>query len=71
MSEQQFAPPAYQGKARLPSYYENVDRILAVLHRKASLATIADHMNRAGITSPRGKPWCKATVANYMRRTSL
>jgi hypothetical protein len=68
---EEFASPAYGGKARLPAYYAQVDSILAVLHRKATLATIAQHMNRAGITSPRGKPWCKATVSNYVRRTSL
>jgi hypothetical protein len=70
MSEQ-FAVPAYGGKARLPSYYTEVNGIISVLHRKATLATIAEHLNGAGISSPRGKPWCKATVANYMRRTSL
>jgi len=66
-----FARPQFAGKARTPEYYVTVSRIVETLRETASLATIAQHLNSVGISSPRGKPWVKQTVANFLRQTSL
>lgn len=66
-----FARPAFAGKARTPDYYITVRRIVDTLRETASLATIAAHLNSCGISSPKGKPWAKQTVANFLRNTSI
>jgi hypothetical protein len=60
-------PPSFGGKACVDEYYVQVDAIIKTLHGKASQSVIADHINRCGFKSPRGKPWCRSTVANYLR----
>lgn len=65
------APPAFSGKARPPIYYAHLNRTIATLRGVASQRTIAECLNQQGLTTPKGLPWDRQRLANYLRNTSL
>ena len=68
---QVYASPAFQGRARPDSYYREINGIIATLRRTASLAVISDHLNKSGFLTPRGLPFDRQRLANYLRNTSI
>jgi hypothetical protein len=65
------AIPLFGQKLRPLSYYETITGIISTLRPYSSLKTVADHMNRMGLTTPKGLPWSKIAVANYVRTNGL
>lgn len=54
-----------------PQYYEQVDSILRVLRPVATLRVLADHLTKAGFTTPSGKRWDRLKVATYLRGRNI
>ena len=63
--------PSFGGKLKQPEFYASVDSILAVLRPTATLRVMAEHLNRAGFTTPSGLIWTRSRVASYLRTTTL
>ena len=61
------ARPAFGRPLMNPQYYEQVDSILRVLRPVATLRVLADHLTKAGFTTPSGKQWDRIKVATYLR----
>jgi hypothetical protein len=68
---QTYAKPSFGGRARPLEWYTEVSGIIATLRDTASQATIADHLNKSGFSTPRGRPWNRESVANYLRNTAV
>jgi len=67
----QDAIPAFGKPLKTPDYYVQVRAYLESLRGTTTLRTMALMLNTAGYRSPAGKPFCRQTVANFLRRTSL
>lgn len=67
----QDAIPAFGKPLKTPDYYVQVRAYLESLRGTTTLRTMALMLNQAGYRSPAGKPFCRQTVANFLRRTSL
>jgi len=65
------AIPLFGQKTRPLSYYETVSGIVSTLRPYSSLKTVSDHLNRMSLTTPKGLPWTKSAVANYIRTNGL
>jgi hypothetical protein len=65
------AIPLFGQKSRPLSYYETITSVVTTLRPYSSLRTVADHLNRMGLTTPSGLPWSKSAVANYVRTNGL
>ena len=70
MSIQQ-AKPAFGQRKRTSDYYAQTSAFINSLRATTTLRDIAAMMNRAGMTSPAGKPWVKQTVANFVRNKAI
>jgi hypothetical protein len=64
-------PPSFGGKTMNDEYYHQVNAIIATLRPTASQRTIADHLNKSGFRTPRGLPFDRQRLANYLRNTSI
>lgn len=62
--------PAFGGKKKQDDYYTSVNSIINVLRPKATLAVIAEHLNRASFTTPTNLTWNRSRVASYLQSTS-
>jgi hypothetical protein len=71
MPEQYVRPPSFGGKARTDEYYSRVLATIQPLRPMASLSVIARHLNESGFTSPRGLPFDRMKVADFLRNTNL
>jgi hypothetical protein len=67
----QKAIPLFGQKLRPSSFYEMVTGIVTTLRPYSSLKTVADHLNGLGLTTPKGLPWSKSAVANFIRTNGL
>lgn len=67
----QKAIPLFGQKLRPSSFYETVSGIVSTLRPYSSLKTVAAHLNGLGLTTPKGLPWSKTAVANYIRTNGL
>jgi hypothetical protein len=65
------AIPLFGQKLRPSSYYETITATVSTLRPYSSLKTVADQMNAMGLTTPKGLPWSKIAVANYIRTNAL
>lgn len=68
MSTSQKARPAFGSPLRTPDYYVQIRTFIESLRATTTTREIASKMNRAGWTSPAGKPWCRQTVMNFLRK---
>ena len=68
---QTYARPSFGGKARPADYYTTVASIINTLRDTASQASIADHLNSCGMLTPRGKPWDRQAIGNFLRNTGV
>lgn len=71
MSQAYARPPGFGTKLCTDDFYQKIDAILAVLRPTASRAVMAQHLNRAGFRTPRGLPWDRQRLGNYLRRTKV
>lgn len=71
MLNQYAIPPSFGGKLQSPAYYSGVNSIVATLRTMTTIRTIAEHLNRAGFTTPTGLSWTKDRLANYLRSTAI
>ena len=62
-----FARPGFGTKIRADGYYAQINAILTTLRHTASQRVIADHLNSQGFRTPRGLPFNRARLANYLR----
>jgi len=63
--------PAFGMPVCSDEYYQRVDAIIATLRETASRSVIAAHLNRCGFSTPRGLPFDRQRLGNYLRRTKV
>jgi flavorubredoxin len=63
--------PAFGKPLMQEDYYRTVRAYVETLRTTTTHRQIAANLNQMGWRSPAGKPFCRATVANFIRRTSL
>lgn len=63
--------PGFGVRLCTDEYYLRVDAIIATLRNTASRSVIASHLNRAGFQTPRGLPFDRQRLGNYLRRTKV
>lgn len=63
--------PRFGARLCKDEYYLRVDAIIATLRETASRSVIAAHLNRAGFSTPRGLPFDRQRLGNYLRRTKV
>ena len=63
--------PGFGTPLRSDDYYQKINAIIAVLRPTATRAVMAQHLNRAGFTTPRGLPFNRQRLGNVMRRTKV
>lgn len=71
MTNQFAISPSFGGKLQSPEFYASVNSIIATLRKRATIRTIANHLNRAGFSTPTGLSWTKSRLANYLRSTAI
>jgi hypothetical protein len=71
MSQAYARPPGFGTKLCVDDYYTRVEAIISTLRPTASRAVISQHLNRAGFVTPRGLPWDRQRLANFMHRTKV
>lgn len=71
MSISQKARPEFGKPLRTPTYYAQIRAYVESLRSTTTMRDIASMMNRMGWTSPAGKPWCRQSVMNVMRKKSI
>jgi hypothetical protein len=67
----QNATPGFGQKLKTPDFYIQVRAYIESLRNTTTHRQIASLLNQAGYRSAAGKPFCRQTVANFLRRTSL
>lgn len=65
------ARPAFGAPRKSERYYADCSAIIRTLRPMASLKTIAQHLNSAGLKTPTGNDWTRDAVSNYARAHSL
>lgn len=71
MEKKYSRPPGFGQRVLSDDYYVQVDQIIATLRGTASQRVIADHLNRHNFTTPKGLPFNRERVAQYLRRTKV
>lgn len=71
MSQAYARRPGFGTPLCTDDYYTRVDAIIATLRPTASRTVIAQHLNRAGFATPRGLPFDRQRLGNYLRRTKV
>jgi hypothetical protein len=71
MSQTYARRPGFGTRLCEDEYYKRVDAIIETLRPTATRAVIAQHLNRAGFATPRGLPFDRQRLGNYMRRTKV
>lgn len=67
----QDAVPAFGKPRKTPDYYAAVTAFITSLRTTTPQRQIAGMLNSAGYRSPTGKPFNRATVANFLRKKSI
>jgi hypothetical protein len=67
----QRAAPAFGQPLMQADYYRQVRAYIESLRTTTTHRQIASNLNQLGYRSPAGRPFCRQTVANFIRRTSL
>lgn len=70
MSNQYAVPPSFGGRLQTPEFYASVNGVINTLRKVASLRTIAEALNQAGLSTPTGMTWNKGRLANYLGSTA-
>lgn len=66
-----FSVPTFGGRLRTPEFYTQLNGVIRTLRGKATLKTLAQHLNNQQFTTPTGRDWTKDRLAAYLKSTAF